>query len=565
MTAIDRRGTEGDVSEALTGTLAGLHIPRKAEELHQALVHEVRGVLPDASFAVLLYGDSPGCSSVEVAEGPQCPLERGQTAGIEEWGVPVEQTLRLTYRGQVLGELQFAYASDEPRALDEPRRRELEAILTHYAVALVNLTLTGEAQQSTELYCASLQALEEAVVLFQEEDPDTITARFLGLCTNMMGATAGALYVLEEVGNPDSELRLTQVLGIPDHLLTAIQAASGNTWPHSFLQEPNRFVQRAEDPTMGGMDPEVIPDVLQTMVVTTLQYHGVVAGLCLLFSVTASGESLDLKMSSLRRLGELGAAILHRLNLEAISLKNRELETQLQIASTIQARLLPTSAPHCPHLECAWRSQTAQYIGGDYLDLLNGEGGHTFAVIADVSGHGVNSALLMSSFHSFYRAEAPLLEPHRLLARLNREVTHEVGSTGMFITAIAFRIQEDARSLSYSGAGHNPVFLYRADGGSIENLESHGPPLGFVESADYQHSQAHLNPGDVMVLYTDGIVEATDQSGEMFGEERLKSCIARTARSSAKDILEELFSELIQFTGQDAHEDDVSVSVLKIL
>ena len=173
--------------------------------------------------------------------------------------------------------------------------------------------------------------------------------------------------------------------------------------------------------------------------------------------------------------------------------------------------------------------------------------------------------MLMSSFRSFYRAEAPLLEPHHLLASLNKEVAHEVGTTGMFITAAAFRISEDGQSLSYAGAGHNPVYLYRARGDSIEELESQGPPLGYMSSPTYEVSDVALYPGDVLVLYTDGIVEATDRGEEMFGEERFKSCIATKAHSSADDILEGIFAELAEFTGRHSQQDDVSVSVLKIL
>lgn len=558
MTATDTARAEGrEGPAALASSIAALHVPNRAEDLHQALASQLREILPAWHFAVLIYDDPSGTGTVELVEGAECPHQQGKTAHATDWGLPEEQRLKFCYSDRELGELQIG------SPIPEAERCALEAVLTHYAIALVNLTLTAEAQNSTELYCASLQALEEGVVLFQEEDPDTITARFLGLCTNMMQATAGALYVLEEVGDLDSDLRLVQTLGIHQDLLKTIEAESANAWPQDFLQKPNCTVRRVDDPTMGGMDPRVIPDVLQTMVVGVLQYHGVVAGLCVLFNVAPGQESAELKMSSLHRLGELGAALLHRLSLERISLRSRDLETQLKIASTIQSRLLPTSAPDCPGLQFAWRSQTAQHIGGDYLDLMSGSGNEILAVIADVSGHGVNSALLMSSFRSLYRAEASLAQPHDLLAKLNKEVHHEVGSTGMFITAAAFRFAADARSMTYSGGGHNPAFLYRAGRGIIEELKSESPPLGFIENATFEISQTGLSAGDVLVLYTDGIVEAMDAAEEMFGEQRFKACIERHASSSASELLEEIFTELQRFTGRDTQEDDVSLSIVK--
>ena len=118
--------------------------------------------------------------------------------------------------------------------------------------------------------------------------------------------------------------------------------------------------------------------------------------------------------------------------------------------------------------------------------------------------------------------------------------------------------------MRYCNAGHNQAILLHRDG-SIELLEATGIPIGLLPGAEYSGKDTMISEGDLLVLYTDGIVEATDRAELMFGEERFKTCIATKAHSSANDVLNSIFAELTDFTGQNSHQDDVSVSVLKFI
>jgi len=538
--------------------LASLHACRTPDDLDRELGLELQRLLPSSPMALCIAADAKGAHRVQLVFGDDCPLQVGSLVQLSAWDAPDGQQLPIRYRAHLLGSLIVG------SELEEEDRTVLGAVLAHYGAALVNLTLNAEARQATDHYCASLQALEEGIVLFQEEDPEAVMARLLSLATTMVQATAGALYVLREVGNPASGLCLEQALGIPDSLLASFRGQDGVAWPDCLLGQSIQLVEREDAGGMGMLAPDCIPSILHNLVVLPLRYHGVEAGLCVLFNSSIEPCNARDHLGRVQSLGQLGAALLHRLRLEALTARNRSIARELEIAEAIQKRLLPTRAPSTSEYEFAWCSIAAQNIGGDYLDLLTSDLGDIYAVVADASGHGINSALLMSSFRSTYRAEAPWLEPNELAGNLNSEVVHEVGTTGMFITMVSLRIERETRRMALASAGHNPVMLYRQATGTVELIDSNGPPLGFMEGADYTMHDHQLESGDVLLLYTDGITEATDTSLDMFGEERLLELLREHAKAPAEELLKAAQKALAEFSGRQHYDDDVSLCVIKV-
>lgn len=535
-----------------------LHACRSQEDLERAFAAGLANLLPGVDAAFCLNEDDAGEYSVRFVLGDDVPLTVHDTVTRDAWNVPDEQRLSFAFRGNTLGDLWLSAApSDKAREV-------LDETLTHVAAALVNLALNCEARDASTEYCATLQALEEGIVLFQELDPDAVTARVLALASNMVDAAAGALYVLEEVGNSKSELVLQQALGMPDQLLASFQTADGGKWPDCLMESSAQIVTREEDGTIAGLAADCAPAVLQEVVILPLRYHGVQAGVCVLFNPKGENGHVSESISRLQSFGRLAAALLHRLSLEKTKENSVSIERELQIAETIQKRLVPSEAPPSDAYEFAWHSISAKSIGGDYVDFLTSDLGDIYAIVADASGHGINSALLMTSFRANYRGNAAWLEPSELAASLNNEIVHEVGPTGMFITAVLMRIEPDTNNLSVSSAGHNPTMVYRSATGKIEQIESHGPPLGFMGEIEYEGYDSDVRSGDVLLLYTDGITEATDQDLEMFGEERLEALLCKHAKDgTAQDILDATLKELADFTGCEQHEDDVSLMVVK--
>jgi serine phosphatase RsbU (regulator of sigma subunit) len=545
-----------DAAQAVTDA-ASLHACKTVADLDRAFVRRLAELVPAADLALTTIEDD-GSNLVRIASGAGCPWPTGAVADVDSWQPAALRRFPLRYRDYELGCLLLAGDCPPDTA------RLVGAVLSHYAVALVNLTLGEAEQQATEGYCASLQALEEGIVLFQESDPEAVTARLIGLATAMLQAPAGALYVLDEIGNPDSGLRLAQTLGMPEALLASFRGRDGSAWPRCLLDQPTSVADRASDPPLGGLEPGSVPQMLVNLASVPLRYHGVHAGVCVLFNVPGDARGTQRAIDRMHSLGQLSAALLHRIHLEAVSAHNRAIARELQIAEIIQQRLLPTKAPDLPHFQFAWRSIAAQRIGGDYLDLLTSAAGDLHAVIADASGHGINSALLTTSFRSTYRAETPRQEPAALARALNDQVWHEVGETGMFITAAMLRVDSRTQRMRLVNAGHCAVLHFRAASGAIELIASHGPPLGFVADARFDQDERQLARGDVLLLYTDGISEACNADLDMFGEERITGLLAAKARQPAAEILEALLGELQAFTGGTRYDDDVSASVIKV-
>ncbi|MFN7591435.1 MAG: PP2C family protein-serine/threonine phosphatase [Planctomycetota bacterium] len=538
--------------------LASLHACRNQDDLDRAFAAGLTALLPGTDTAMCLSEAVAERMRVGSTTGPTCPLRGLRFASEADWPLPAEQRLPIRYLQHELGQLLVG------RGLDSEERRLLGAALVHYGTALVNLTLNQEAKQATEDYCASLQALEEGIVLFQEEDPAAITARILCLAASMAGAAAGALYVLETVGDPTSELRLEQVLGIPDSLLAQFRSADDSPWPGALLDQPAHVASRDGDGSIAKLAADCVPAILQQMVVLPLRYHGVVAGICLLLNPTQDGASTRDHVGRLHSLGQLAAALLHRLRLEAQTANNHTIERELQIAETIQQRLLPDGPPRTEEYDFAWRTIAAKNIGGDYLDVVAADDGEIHAVVADASGHGINSALLMTSFRSNYRGQVMWQEPGDLVHDLNEEVVKEVGPTGMFITATMLRLGLADKQLTISSAGHCPTMILRAGDGTVESMGSNGPPLGFSNGVDFDISRCQLGVGDIVMVFTDGITEATNDDLDMFGEDRLQAILRQSGAMPAAGIVDAVLRGLGEFTGRNRYDDDVSLLVIRV-
>lgn len=537
--------------------LADLHTVRAAAELDATLARSLAQCVPGVGVVVSVDpGDEHGLVVRAVAGAPTAHRVGSRIAAEQLAAFGAVRELRFGERAVGLVAVDAALDAQRDEALDE--------LLLHYVTALVNQTLDAEARQSTNEYCAILQAFEEGIVLFQESDPEAVMARLLALAGSMTEAAATALYVYDEVGNAESSLVLKQSLGMPEPLLAGLRATDGRSWPDPLVDAPVELHRWNTDGTIANIAPGCAPPILDKVITLPMRYHGVTAGVCVLFNpVVAPGQEREI-ISRLQSFGSLGAALLHRLSLERLREEGVSLARELEIAQQIQKRLVPSRAPASDSYEFAWHTLAAKSIGGDYVDFVESDLGDVYAIVADASGHGVNSALLMSSFRSNYRGTAPWLDPNDLGASLNNEVVDEVGPTGMFITAAMARLQDEDGMLTICSAGHNPVMLFRSATQTVERIESHGPPLGFLQGMTYEQFDARMDSGDVMVLYTDGITEATDRTGEMFGEDRLADLLAeQCGELSAQQVLDAVLAAVAAFSGEQQQEDDVTLLVLK--
>jgi sigma-B regulation protein RsbU (phosphoserine phosphatase) len=239
----------------------------------------------------------------------------------------------------------------------------------------------------------------------------------------------------------------------------------------------------------------------------------------------------------------------------------RQRADELQDAREIQNNLLPKNFPQIKDYEIAGMTKPMRHVGGDYYDVVRISETQTVFCIADVSGKGMPAALLMSSLQA---ALKPLMwdcrSPRELCRRLNR-ILCEIAPVGKFVSFFYAVLDSKDNRLTYCNAGHNPPALVRADGGTSE-LNAAGAVLGQFPDWVYEQSEVQLRPGDTLMLFTDGLVEACDQDEEPFGEERLNRIVLENRGAGAESLQKLLMQAALAHCG-GSFQDDASMIVLR--
>lgn len=243
---------------------------------------------------------------------------------------------------------------------------------------------------------------------------------------------------------------------------------------------------------------------------------------------------------------------------QAEQLMARELEQ----AADIQKGLFPAAPPNVPGWDLAGRSLPCHSVGGDYFDYLQMADGRLLVVVADVSGKGLAASLLMSSLQARVQALAELeTDVALLVGRLNRSLRANT-PVNKFITGFFAALDPATGAIEYSNAGHNPPVLARR-GGGVEQLTAGGPVLGILPDIPYEKGKAKLEPGDCLVMFSDGVSEAPNVRDEEFGEEAVAQIATACIGRSADEVLMEIARQLSVFLGECSPVDDVTLMVAR--
>ena len=255
---------------------------------------------------------------------------------------------------------------------------------------------------------------------------------------------------------------------------------------------------------------------------------------------------------------------------EDLEVANKELESfyysveqELGTARSIQHALLPKDLPKLDGWKIAYHYQPAREVGGDFYDFLPLDEGRVGLVIGDVSGKGIAAALVMANTQSVLRAVARRdnIAPGRVLAEAN-EVLYAYIPAGTFVTCFYGVLDPESGRLVYANAGHDPPYMQR--GGNAQELRARGMPLGLMPGMPYEEKEADLAAGDDLLFYSDGLVEAHDPEGEMFGFPRLRDLIMVQSAGNGEELVDFLLAELTRFTGEDSEqEDDITLVTLE--
>lgn len=262
-------------------------------------------------------------------------------------------------------------------------------------------------------------------------------------------------------------------------------------------------------------------------------------------------------------------AITHYIGIQTdVTEKRRAEESRrdLEIAKQIQLSLLPDKPLRAPHAEIAGVCLPATHVGGDYFDYFE-NGGNLDFVVADVSGHSVGAALIMTEVRSMVRAQSrppAVAHPAHMLRELNELLYDDLDRSELFITMFFCRYESATDRLKYANAGHNPGLLLRAGQQDCMELDSDGLVLGAERVVDFEERSLFLSQGDKLLFYTDGVVEAQDASGAFFGLERLCRRFAANREYAPEIIVRKLLREARDFCAPAVMGDDAALVVLEV-
>ena len=267
-------------------------------------------------------------------------------------------------------------------------------------------------------------------------------------------------------------------------------------------------------------------------------------------------------LTVLTTLASVAAIRVENARLMEEDLERERFERELNLAREIQQRFQPSSAPNVAGYEMQGISFPCYEIGGDYYDFIQRPDGRMVIALGDVSGKGTSAALLMSSLHAAMHAQ---ISTHQTLGETISAVNRYLAETiplNRFITLFCAELDPQTGSLSFLNAGHNPPLIAHA-GGSMEQLAAGGIPLGILADAVYREGRTQLQPGDALVIYSDGVSETTNAAGEEFGPLRLYNVVARHLDSTAAAIRDKIEADLTRFAQGTPANDDITLVIVK--
>jgi len=258
----------------------------------------------------------------------------------------------------------------------------------------------------------------------------------------------------------------------------------------------------------------------------------------------------------------IAAVSIEKSMLQREMIEKKRIESQLEVARQVQASLLPSDAPVLPGYDIAAVNLPTYEVGGDYYDYIPLPKSQVGIAVADVSGKGVPAALIMSMFRAALRTQVRNDTALSHVMEVVNLLLCESTSDAQFVTAVYGVLDAATHRFDYANCGHNPPLLVRADA-PVEHLDQGGMALGLFDTAHYEEASVSLVAGDVLALYTDGVVEAANAGGEEFGTHRLEQMLLAARRLPAREIVQAVIKATRNFSGEDFYQDDFTIVVIK--
>ncbi len=407
---------------------------------------------------------------------------------------------------------------------------------------------------SRQAFQADAREPEELAAIFHEalqEERNLVWVRILGPRGEVLVESG------EAPATPFSAQHLAMLLDPTARVFVEMRARSGPVLVALFPFRP-RF--RGRPPAASGPEGRA-PVPLPRYAAIEIAISAEAAGPSFAHLRRNLVVSVSAAVALLASMGILGLRLNHYV-------RGKQVEQQVELARRVQQDLLPAGCPDCKGIDFAAACEPAWQVGGDFYDIFPIDGGKISIILGDVSGKGVPAALLMSLLHGAVRSAAPTGDGRTLeqACRHLNQILAVRTSVDRFVSLIWCLYDPQRRRLSYVNAGHLPPLVLRADPDGqtdFERLECGGPVLGVLAEARYIQAETAFGKGDVLVMFSDGLVEATNEDEEEFGEERLRAIIAENRLRSAAEIRDAVREAVRQFLGRRPLDDDLTLLVVK--
>ncbi|MDM7921172.1 MAG: SpoIIE family protein phosphatase, partial [Pyrinomonadaceae bacterium] len=276
------------------------------------------------------------------------------------------------------------------------------------------------------------------------------------------------------------------------------------------------------------------------------------------YTTTFTEEHLNI----LTTLASVASIRVENASLTDARMERERMERELELATEIQQRFQPSAPPQAEGYQFQGISFSCYEIGGDYYDFIEREDGRMVVALGDVSGKGTAAALLMSSLHAAIHAQISAKSSlEETVSSVNKYLVENTPAN-RFVTLFIGELDLASGRIKYINAGHNPPIVGRSDG-SIVQLDSGGLPLGLMGFAQYDAGELELSPGEVLVVYSDGVSEAVNPADEEFGLDRLKNVVKTNLGASASGLRDKVESALSAFTKTAPANDDITLLIVK--
>lgn len=302
---------------------------------------------------------------------------------------------------------------------------------------------------------------------------------------------------------------------------------------------------------------------IRNLLCVPLRLKGRMLGVLAVFNKLAGEDFAESDQRLLTIIAAQSAQVIENARLYEEEQNLVRLETELRTARDIQRKLLPKAPPHIEGWDVAGRSEPARSVGGDYFDYLDGGSGRTGVCVADVSGKGISAALVMAAVQATVRSQSLTGLPVAEQTGHANRLLHDSTDSDKFVTMFYSSLDPGTGELRYTNAGHNPPALFAAGSDEPTLLEDGGPVLGVLPQAPFAEGGVQLNPGDALILYTDGISEAMNSADEEYGEERLYEVVRANREESAAALVDRVFAAVKDFCGDAPQTDDMSMVVIR--